>query len=1109
MTTERPERIVPTSYAQRRLWFLDQLEPGSPAYNIARAIRVCGSLDYEVLRASLQELVARHESLRTTFADIEGDPMQVIAPRGSLELPVIDLDHLPAPERDSAARRLASAEALRPVDLACGPLTRTTLLRVGPTEHIMTIAMHHIITDAWSMSVLWEELWRVYEAFAAGLPSPLPSLPLQYADFARWQRESLTGDALDRHLAYWRNQLAGADAVLDLPIARARPAVRTAHGATQRRVFSRALRDRLGAVSRESNATLFMCLVAAFQTLLWRYTDRDDLVIGSVTAGRSEVELESLVGFFVNTVVMRTRLSGDPTFRELLARVQEMALEAYAHQDLPFETLIETLQLPRSLTHTPLFQIMFILQNAPRARFELPGLTLEELELDSETAKFDLTVEMAEIDEGLFCVFEYSADLFDQATMARMLGHFECLLEGIASDPGQRVSALPLLGAAERHQLVVEWNDTAAAYPHDQCIHQLFEAQAERTGDAMALVYRDQRLTYRELNARANQLAHYLRARGVGPGVLVGICIERSLEAVVGMLGVLKAGGAYVAMDPAYPEERLAFMLEDSRTPVLLTVKRLAGRVPPGAAQSLCLDADWDRLRPESVANPASGVNARDLAYVIYTSGSTGTPKGVLASHRAAVNRFSWMWKAWRFAPGEICCQKTALSFVDSVWEIFGPLLKGIPNVIIPEEELEDLSRMVDTLAANRVTRIVVVPSLLRFLLESVPDLRGRIPDLKFWVTSGEAITPELARRFREQLPDATLMNLYGSSEVSADVTWYVIGDGTAPDRIPIGRPIANTTIYILDRTLNPVPIGVPGEIHVAGDGLAHGYLNRPELTAQKFIPDPFAGDPEARLFKTGDVGRFLADGNVEFLGRVDNQVKIRGVRIELGEIESVLRAHPSVEAAVVTVSGAGGDERLIGYVVPSGGSGLEPGDLRGFVRAKLPSYMVPASLVVLGALPLMPNGKVDRRALPAPDLLGPALGRPHVAPRNAMEGKLAEMIAEVLKRERVGIHDNFFDLGGHSLLGTQVIARVRKAFAVELPLRALFEEPTVAGLCGRIAAADKVSPRTLAAATRSSSPLGREELLARLDQLTEEEVNALLSRVRARNEAGRKTEDV
>ena len=1095
--------IAPVSYGQERLWLLDRLEPGTPAYNLARAIRMRGSLDADAFRDSLQALVARHESLRTTFAEVDGRPMQIIKQAGPFELPIADLSGLSEAARSSEAQRVIGEEARRPFDLTRGPLFRAVLLRLQRDEHILLLLMHHIVTDGWSMSVLFKELARLYEAVAANRPSPLAELSMQYADFARWQRASLTDDALERQLAYWRAQLTGADFVLELTADRPRPPVRTARGAVQHRVLPRELADRLRAVGRSANATLFMTLLAACQTLLFRYTGMDDIVLGSPAAGRSRVELESLVGFFVNTLVLRTSLAGDPTFRELLGRVRDVALEAYEHQEVPFERLVSALNIPRNLSHTPVFQVMFILQNIPKQTFELPGLTLEELDIDPGTAKFDLTVEMAELDDGLWCSCEYSTDIFDQATVTRLLDHFAILLDGIARDADQRLSALPMMAQAERERLLIEWNHTQAAYPRHACIHHLFEAQAARTPNAVALRCRDQRMTYAELNAQANQLCGQLRARGVVRGVPVGVCIDRSVETVVALLGVLKAGGAYVPMDPQYPRARLAFMLADSRAPVLLTVRRLTKHVPSDGCEVVCLDTILEPAAPIDGANPDSGVGSEDLAYVIYTSGSTGLPKGVLSPHRASINRFSWMWRRWPFGPDEVCCQTTTLSFVDAMWEIFGPLLQGVPNVIVPDETMEDPAGLVAMLSANRVTRIVLVPSLLRLLLDSVPDLAGRLPRLKFWVTSGEVITPELATRFLNAVPGATFVNLYGSSEVAGDVTGYVVGNPRSLERIPIGRPIDNTRVYVLDRHANPLPIGVPGQIHVGGDGLARGYLGNPELTAQKFIRDPFSRDRDERLYATGDRGRFLPDGNLELLGRIDNQVKIRGIRAEPNEIEAVLRAHPAVEAAAVAMSGASGDERLIGYVVVRGG-GAAPDDLRAFARSRLPDYIVPSVFVTLGALPLTPNGKLDRRALSSSD--EPPRGREasFVAPRTQEERALAEIIAEVLKLDRVGVFDNFFELGGHSLLGIQVIARIRKTLRVELPLRLLFEKPTIAELAPHIAVIEK-SADVVGPAAASAS---REQLLARLAGLSDAEVEALLKSIPATKQDRRVIEE-
>jgi amino acid adenylation domain-containing protein len=1098
--------MAAVSYAQERLWLLDRLEPGSPTYNIARAIRMRGALSTQALRAAFDAIVARHESLRTTFAEVDGQPMQVIAESRSVELPLVDLSDSPEAQRESALERVIREEAQRPFDLATGPLLRATLLRLRPDDHVLLLVMHHIVTDGWSMSILFREISQLYEAATTGRPVSLPALPLQYADFARWQRESLTPAALERQLTYWRTQLAGAPPVLELPTDRARPAARTPRGAVQHMVLPQPLVDRLKTVGRGANATFFMTLLAAFQTLLSRYTGADDIVVGSPAAGRGEVDLEPMIGFFVNTLVLRTDLSGNPAFRELVARVREVALEAYSHQETPFERLVEALNVQRTLSYPPVFQVMFVLQNAPRQTFELPGLTMTELDIDIGTAKFDLTVETAEVDEGLFCAFEYSTDVFEHATMTRMLQHFRSLLEGVAANPEQRLSELPLIDAAERRRVVTEWNDTTVAYPREQCLHWIFEAQAARTPDAVALVYRAQQITYAELNRRADQLAGHLRARGVGRGVPVGICIERSIDAVLGLLGILKAGGAYVPMDPTYPASRLAFMLEDSRAPVLLTVQRLLERVPRTGCEVLCLDRLPETVAPSVAAAPGRDVTAEDPAYIIYTSGSTGTPKGVLAPHRASVNRFTWMWRRWRYEPHEVGCQTTALSFVDAMWEIFGPLLQGVPSVIVPDEAIEDPIGLVEILAANRVTRIVLVPSLLWLLIDTVPSIGSRLAALRFWVTSGEAITPELAGRFAATFPAATLVNLYGSSEVAGDVTSYVIERDRVLERIPIGRPIDNTRIYLLDRYLNPVPIGMPGQIHVAGDGLARGYLHNPELTSQKFIPDPFGDDRGARLFATGDRGRFLPDGNIEFLGRVDTQFKIRGIRIEPSEVETVVCAHPSVQAAVVTVVGAGAAERLVCHVVPHGGASV-PDDLRPFVRQQLPDFMVPSAFVPLPALPLTPNGKVDRRALTVPIQLRPDRERDHVAPSTREEKALAGIFAEVLKLDRVGVHDNFFELGGHSLLGIQVIARVRKVFRVELPLRRLFEEPTVAGLCIEIERAERSGARVVASAP-SRDVTSREQLLARLAGLSDAEVEALLRRVSGGRQDERVTEE-
>jgi amino acid adenylation domain-containing protein len=1075
-------KSVPLSFAQERLWFLDQLTPGTAVYNLPAAMRLRGALDRSALEVSLDEIVRRHEVLRTCFVAMEGKPVQMIAPGTKLAVTVIDLSPMPEAERAEEMQRLASEEARRPFNLGQGPLVRAMLLRLSDQEHVLLLTLHHIVSDAWSRGVFNHELKTLYEAFAAGRPSPLPALPVQYADYVVWQREWLRGAVLERQLQYWRQQLAGVP-VLELPCDHPRPSMQTYQGARAAFRLPKRLSARLTAFSRRENVTLYMTLLAAFQTLLARYTGQDDIAVGSPIAGRNRAEFEGLIGFFVNTLVMRSDLSGDPTFRELLGRVREVALGAYAHQELPFERLVEELAPVRSLSHSPLFQVMFVLQNAPKQTLELSALGLEPMEVDNGTSKFDLTLFMNEEDEGLSGQLEYNTDLFEAETVRRMLGHFEVLLEGIAADPARRLSELPLLPEAERRQLLVDWNRTEADYPR-ACLHELFERQAARTPGAVALIDEGERLTYAELNARANQLARYLQRLGVGPEVPVGICVERSPDVVVGLLGILKAGGAYVPLDPAYPEQRLAFMLEDAAVHYVLTQERLRASLPWHGAEVVCLDADRALFAQEGAQDLGMPMTPEHAAYVMYTSGSTGTPKGVVGLHRGALNRFQWMWKKYPFAPYEVCCQKTALSFVDSVWEIFGPLLQGTPLLMVRDHVVKDPAQLVQHLAAHHVSRITLVPSLLRAILDVVAQSQETLPDLKFWVSSGEPLLPGLARRFLDLLPHALLINLYGSSEVAADVTWYEVGhrDSRAPS-VPIGRPFANTQTYVLDQHGNPVPVGVIGELYAGGANVARGYLNRPELTAEKFVPDPFGPEPGGRLYRTGDLARYRPDGTLEYLGRIDHQVKVRGYRIELGEVEAVLREQAGVrEAVVVARPGMPGEQRLVAYVVPARVPGPAISELRDFVKAQLPDYMVPSAFVLLGALPLTPSGKVDRRALPAPEVVRPELDATYVAPRTPVEEVLVGIWSEVLGLKQVGIDDNFFALGGHSLLAAQVMSRLRDAFHIELPLRAFFEAPTVAG-------------QALAIAQRRAAQTEHGELarmLAELEGLSEDEARGM-----------------
>jgi len=1031
------------SFAQQRLWILDQLESNSAVYHITRAVKIEGSLDVAVLQKALNAIVTRHATLRTTFAFEEGQPVQVIKERWPIDVAIVDLSDRPVSGREIEIQHFLIEEVRRPFDLSKDAMLRTTLLRLSQKEHILLLVMHHIATDGWSIDILHRELAALYKAFLTGEDVSLPPLPIQYSDYAHWQRQWLQGEVLKSQLSYWKETLGGDLPVLELPTDHPRPALQTFRGKRRPLVLPKILADELKRLSRQEGVTLFMTLLAAFQILLHRYTGQDDIIVGCPIANRNRLEIEGLIGFFVNTLVLRTNIAGNPTFREFLKQVREVSQGAYDHQDLPFEKLVEELRPERDLSRNPLFQVMFVFQNVPRTPLELPGAKLTPVELDPGTAMFELSLYMWEDADGLCGFLEYNTDLFDTATIDRLAGHFQILLEGVVRDPEHAVSDLPILTEAERHQLLVEWNTTAMDYPEGSCIHELFDAQTRQTPDKVAVIFKGDRLTYRELNLRANQLAHYLQKLGVGPETVVGICVERSLEMVTGLLGVLKAGGAYLPIDPTYPKERLAFMLRDSQVPVLLTQSRLLDELPESEARVICLDQDWEVIALEREENPSISLRADNPAYLIYTSGSTGTPKGVLGLHQGAINRFHWMWQTYPFKAHEVCCQKTSLSFVDCVWEIFGPLLQGIPTVIIPDEAVKDPQLLVQHLASESITRIVLVPSLLRVILDAFDDLQNRLGHLNTWITSGEMISVELAQRFKESLPGATLLNLYGSSEVSADCTWYDTRGADLRHSIPIGRPIANTQIYLLDSNLQPVPVGVPAELHVGGAGLAKGYFNRLEMTKEKFIPNPFVSGE--RLYKTGDLARYLSDGTIEFLGRIDHQVKIRGFRIEPGEIESVLTDHPAVRQSVVALrKDDRGENCLVGYIVSKSQDSLSISKLVSYLRQKLPEYMVPSAFVTLNALPLTPSGKVDRLALPAPEQKRPDLDQAYTAPRSELEQFLSKIWCDILNLDRVGIHDKFFELGGNSIQAARCVHKLQKEMGTRIPIISVFEAPTV-----------------------------------------------------------------
>ena len=1039
---------APLSFSQQRLWFLNQYEANSSVYNVTSALRFEGRLDRSALEQSLNEIAQRHEALRTRFISLEGEATQVIAPTSNLQLSLIDLDGSPAADMEDAARRVVSEEALRPFDLAQGALFRNTLVRLSDGQHILVLAMHHIVSDGWSMGVLYRELAVLYQAFSHGQPSPLAELPIQYADYAIWQREWFDGPELERQLSYWKRQLAGAPGLLALPLDYPRPPAQSYRGRRQTMELSAELTRALKALSQKEGVTLFMTLLAAFQTLLYRYTGQVDVVVGSPIANRNHTEIEGLIGFFVNTLVLRTDLSGNPTFRELMRRVHKVALEAYDHQDLPFEKLVEELKPERSLSHSPLFQVMIVLQNASTTAWNFNDLAVSPVRIAGETAKFDLTLSMQERAAGLQGALQYNTDLFSPETITRMLGHWEVLLQSVVDDPNQAISFLPMVTVAEKEQLI-KWNDTEIDYPRSMCLHQLFEEQVQRTPDAVAVDFEHQQLTYGDLNRRANQLAHSLRKSGVGPDVRVGVCVERSLAMPAALLAIMKAGGAYVPLDSGSPDARLAWILEDSGILAVITERKFSERFPKGAAL-LCLDDEWAKLSRESPEDLVNVATPANLAYVIYTSGTTGNPKGVMVEHRSLVNYLYWFDRAAVGRSHDKLPVVSNFTFDASLKQLFAPLLRSRPIWILPDEMVIEPAALVEKLAAYSGVGLNCVPTLWSGLLDEIELKQTRFSGqtLSALLLGGEELSPSLLERTFAVFPDLEVWNLYGPTEATANA---IVGRITRQGPITLGTPIGNTQVFVLDRNLQPVPVGVNGELYMGGEGLARGYLGRADLTAEMFIPNAFSAKPGARLYRTGDMARYRQNGDIQFLGRSDNQVKIRGFRIELGEVEGTLTHHPSIEACAVVAQELNPTERrLVAYTVARQPAPTAQ-ELRSFLRSKLPEYMVPSTFVSLESFPLTPHGKLDRAALPMPDHSGIGLDGNFSAPQTQVEEILAGIWAEVVKVDRVGTRDNFFDLGGHSLLATQVVSRLNRAFGVELALRVLFEAPTVSELAARI----------------------------------------------------------
>jgi amino acid adenylation domain-containing protein len=917
-------------------------------------------------------------------------------------------------------------------------------MKVDEQEQVLVICMHHIISDGWSIGVMVREVCAFYEAAVTGKRVEMGELEVQYADYAQWQRDHLQGEVLERLLEYWKNQLAGAS-VLQLPTDRHRPPIQSYRGSTHSFVIPSHLANSLRSSSLANGVTLFMTLLSAFKVLLHRYSGQQDIIVGTPVAGRNRMELESLIGLFVNTLVLRTDFSDDPTFRQALGRLREASLESYAHDDLPFERLVEELQTERDLSRNPLFQVMFLFQHERWQQFDMPGVKASLIPWHTGTAKFDLTLAIQDDGQQLRAEIEYNTDLYDGLTIQRMAGHFQKALAQLAEDVDRKVSSIDLLSDSERFELIQQWNLTQVDYQSEHLLHKAFEEQVSRTPDNVAVIFDRQRLTYRELDERANQLAHHLKKSGVGPDVFVGICAERSVEMVIGLLGILKAGGAYVPLDPEYPKERLAFIIEDAGLDLLLTQEHLTDCLPVCEAKTLRLDADWGEMNVQPTEPCVNEVKPDNLAYAIYTSGSTGRPKGVMISHSGICNRLLWMQDEYGLSESDLVLQKTSFGFDVSVWEFFWPLMVGARLVMARPGGHKDPVYLVKEIMKRGITTMHFVPAMLQAFVDE-PSSR-LCESLKRVICSGEALSYELQEKFYSRL-EAELHNLYGPTEASVDVTYWKCEKEATRRAVPIGRPIANTQIYILDGGMKAVPVGVAGELYIGGVGLGRGYINRPDLTGERFVPNPYERGKGSRLYATGDLARYLVDGSIEYIGRLDHQVKIRGFRIELGEIEAVLAWHPQVRECLVTAhKDVSGETRLVAYLVGEGEGFPSGSELREYVGEKLPPYMMPTAFVRLEEMPVTANGKVDRKALPPADNLSLKPEAVYVEPQNEAQRLIAEVMRDLLRVDKIGIHHNFFDVGAHSLLMVQAHARLREAFKKEFPLLKIFESPTISSL--------------------------------------------------------------
>ena len=1101
--TEVDAPRLPASPGQRQLWFLDQMEPGSPRYNIPYLLRLSGRLDEQALERALATIVQRHEALRTTFRTIDSEPVQVINPAATLDLTIVDLTAVPASQREAELRQCAQEVAKKPFDLRRDLMLRARLFKLAATEHALMLVMHHIASDGWSMAILCREFGACYEAFAHGKVPKLPDLPIQYADFSEWQREHLQGEVLQKLVAWWKKQMAGAPPLLELPTDFPRPPTQSHRGDIVVTTFPPGLVKQLHELSTQNRVSFFMTLLAGFQTVLFRYTGQTDLVIGSPLAGRGAPEIDGTIGFFVNMIVMRTNLSGDPTVVELLQRVRDVTLSALDHRELPYEKLIEELQPPRNLSFDPVCQCFFV-QHMPLPPLALDGVRVSIAHVYTGTAKYELSAWGIEQPDGaLEVTAEFALDLFRGESIQRLLGHFQTVLAGMVANPAARISQLPLLTPAERQRMLVEWNATGSDFPPAKWVHELFAEQVARTPAATALVFDDRELTYAELDAHADALAAQLREHGVGPEVLVGVCLERSLEMMIALLAILKAGGAYVPLDPSYPKERLGFMLQDSQAPVLLTKASLRPKLPPCSAAMIYLNdigsADVSTASDERGRNATPGIEVHDagvppapdergrgsraptcddLAYVLYTPGSTGNPNGVMVTHRNVVNFFTGMDQVLGPEPG-VWLALTSISSDLSVLELVWPLTRGFKVVILSGAaklsgsggrgpEVPAPVSFIDQMRRQGVTHLQCTPSFARMVVQS-PATLAAVRSLRKLLIGGEPLPVALAPQLRREVTGG-IINLYGPTETTiCSTTHRVTSETGATDIVPIGRPLAHQTVYVLDANRQPVPIGVPGELWIGGEGVTRGYWRRPELTAERFLANPFAGAPSGcaqtdgrseisplppapRLYRTGDLARFREDGAIEVLGRSDRQVKFRGHRVEPDEIEAALMQHSEVRQAVVVLRADDPDDpQLVAYFVAAGDQPPAPDALRDFLRQKLPAPMVPALYVALEKMPLTPNGGVDSKALPAPHCARVGPKQEFVAPQAGVEQTLAAIWQDILRVERIGVDDNFFDAGGHSMQVVQLQDRLRETLGLDVPLLQFFQFPTIRSLAKSI----------------------------------------------------------